>query len=97
MFQLCRGGFGSGGTGDEHDPQAASERVLVQPHDLAKAAPDAVAHDRVADAFRGDESCSELSVVAGRQNAHNKQRATMNCALVLDSEELSRAGQASRL
>ena len=89
MFQLLVARLCGAGTRDEHDPQAAANRVLMLADGLPQPPPDAIADDCVADSLRRDEPGAESVGAVDLQNTKDEERTAMCGALILHPQELS--------
>ena len=58
MFQLLISRVGRIASGNEHNPKALSQIVLVLSHNLPQTAPNPIAHNRASNAMRSNEACA---------------------------------------
>jgi hypothetical protein len=56
MFQLLIARVNGIASGNEHHPKAASQIMLVLPHNLAHAAPNTIANNRASDSARSNKA-----------------------------------------
>jgi len=56
MFQLLISRVGRIASGNEHNPKALSQIVLVLSHNLPQTAPNPIAHNRASNAMRSNEA-----------------------------------------
>src|SRR2546430_1338882 len=85
---------GRRGAGDEDDVGAGSNGC--QARGLAQEAPDAIAHDRIADAATDREAIARMVEAVGLVAKH-EERMVLDAALALDADELGALCEAAIL